>query len=122
MLVDVRGRVVRVCRNVTHLQHLNERNTEVQVGKVTADQTQAEHDTDGHNGATMARISTALQISGTQPQDYAGDSRVGARVHRDLVAGVQDGGETGQDLGHGGREHHVPCREEQGCNGWLESD
>lgn len=37
----------------TYLQHLNERNTEVKVGKVTADQTQTEHDTNGHNGTTI---------------------------------------------------------------------
>lgn len=40
-------------------------------------------------------------------------SRVSARSHRDLVTGVEDGGETGQNLGHGSGEHHMPCREEQ---------
>lgn len=39
----------------TDLQHLNERDTQVEVGKVTADERQAEHDTDGHNGAAVRR-------------------------------------------------------------------
>lgn len=37
-----------------YLQHLDEGHTEVEVGQVTANQTQTEHDTDGHNGATIA--------------------------------------------------------------------
>lgn len=45
-------------------------------------------------------------------------SRVGARVHGNLVARVQDGGELGQTLGHGSREDHVPCREEERCVGY----
>lgn len=36
-----------------YLQHLNERNTEVEIGQVTADERQAEHDTDGDNSATI---------------------------------------------------------------------
>lgn len=35
------------------LEHLNEGYTQVEVGEVTADQGQAEHDTDGHNGAAI---------------------------------------------------------------------
>jgi hypothetical protein len=41
--------------------------------------------------------------------------RISAGGHWDLVAGVQDGGELGQTLGHGSSEDHVPCREEKGC-------
>jgi hypothetical protein len=36
-----------------YLQHLDEGNTQVEVGQVTADQRQAEHDTDGHDSTTV---------------------------------------------------------------------
>lgn len=36
----------------THLKHLDEGNTQVEVSQVTADQTQTEHDTDRHNGTS----------------------------------------------------------------------
>ena len=77
--------------SVGGLQHLDEGHTEVQVGQVTTDQTQTEHDTNGNDGPA-----------------------VGGRGHRDLVAGVQDCGAASQNLGHRGSENHVPCCEEQG--------
>lgn len=40
-----------ILRNPTYLQHLDEGNTQVEVCQVTTDQTQTEHDTNGHNGA-----------------------------------------------------------------------
>lgn len=42
-------------------------------------------------------------------------SRISARGHGNLVTRVEDVGEASQNLGHGGGEHHVPCREEQRC-------
>jgi len=39
-------------------------------------------------------------------------SRVGVRVHRDLVTRVKVGGEAGQNLGHDGRKDHVPGGQE----------
>jgi hypothetical protein len=75
----------------THLEHLNEGDTEVQVCLVTADQTQTEEETYGHNGAQV---------------DFAG--------HGHLLSRVEDGGEPGEDLGHDGREDQMPCCEEDG--------
>jgi hypothetical protein len=75
----------------THLEHLNEGDTEVQVCLVTADQTQTEEETYGHNGAQV---------------DFAG--------HGHLLSRVEDGGEAGEDLGHDGREDQMPCCEEDG--------
>lgn len=40
-------------------------------------------------------------------------SRIGGRVHRNLVAGVKHGGEPGKNLGHCRGEHHVPGRQEE---------
>lgn len=39
-----------------YLQHLDKGNTEVEVGQVTADKRQAEHDTDGDNGTTIEQL------------------------------------------------------------------
>ena len=75
----------------THLEHLDEGDTEVQVCLVTADQTQTEEETNGHNGAQV---------------DFAG--------HGHFLSRVEDGGEAGEDLGHDGREDQMPCREEDG--------
>jgi hypothetical protein len=36
-----------------YLQHLDEGNTEVEIGQVTADERQAEHDTDWDNSTTV---------------------------------------------------------------------
>lgn len=44
------------------LEHLDEGDTQVEVGEVTADQGQAEHDTDGHNGAAVRVVPTISPI------------------------------------------------------------
>ena len=73
----------------TDLEHLDEGNTQVQVGLVTADQTQTEEQTDGDNGA-----------------------EVYAAGHGDLLSRVEDGGKAGEELGHDGREDQMPCCQE----------
>lgn len=50
---------------------------------------------------------------------YRSCSRIGGRVHRDLVAGVKHGSEPGEDLGHRRGEHHVPGGQEE--RWWLMS-
>jgi hypothetical protein len=104
-----------------YLQHLDEGNTEVEIGQVTADKRQAEHDTDGDNGTTIRDTSVSSNLPRSSPDtiyivDY---SRIGAGGHGDLVAGVQDGGELGQTLGHGSSEDHVPCCEEECCGSGI---
>jgi hypothetical protein len=63
----------------THLQHLDKCNTQIQVGLVTADQTQAEKDTNRDNR-----------------------SQVYAPRHGHLFPGVEDGGEASEELRHDG--------------------
>lgn len=36
-----------------YLDHLNKRDTEIKIGQISAYQTQAEEDADGHNGAQV---------------------------------------------------------------------
>lgn len=77
------------------LEHLDEGDTEVQVGQVAADQTQTEEDTDGHNGA-----------------------QVDAARHLDSLATIEEVGVAGQDLRHdrgkgqvvGSQDHGVAWR------------
>lgn len=44
------------------------------------------------------------------------DSHVGLGGHGDLVPRVEGGGALSHDLGHGGCEDHVPCRQEECCH------
>jgi hypothetical protein len=44
---------------------------------------------------------------------YRESSRIGGRVHGNLVTRVQHSGEPGEDLGHRRGEHHVPGGQEQ---------
>lgn len=44
---------------------------------------------------------------------HRGCSRIGGRVHWDLVAGVKHGSEPGENLGHRRCEHHVPGGQEE---------
>lgn len=44
---------------------------------------------------------------------YRGCSRIGGRVHRDLVARVKHGSEPGENLGHRRGEDHVPGGQEE---------
>lgn len=74
----------------TYLQHLNKRHTQIQIGDISTDQTEAEEQTDWKDG-----------------------SSVGFAVHRHLVSGIENGGELGQTLGHDCGEEHVPCRQEE---------
>lgn len=78
--------------SATHLEHLDEGNREVQVGLVTADQTQTEEYANGNDGA-----------------------EVDAAVHRHLLARVQDAGEASEGLGHDGRKGQMPSGQEDGC-------
>jgi len=75
----------------TYLEHLDERDAQVQVGHVAAHQTQAEGKADRNNG-----------------------SQVDATRHLDLLAPIQKGGGARQDLGHDGREGEMPCCQEDG--------
>lgn len=74
----------------SYLQHLNKRHTQIQIGDISTDQTEAEEQTNGKDG-----------------------SSVGFAVHRHLVSGIENGGEFGQTLGHDCGEEHVPCRQEE---------
>ena len=67
-----------------YLEHLDEGNTEVQVGQVTTDQTQAEEDTDGNDGTEV---------------DPAG--------HLDGLSSIEQSGVSGQQLCRDGREGQV---------------
>lgn len=74
-----------------YLEHLDERDAQVQVGHVAAHQTQAEGEANGDNG----------------PQ-------VNAARHLNLLAPIQEGGSARQDLGHNCREGEMPCCQEDG--------
>lgn len=74
----------------SYLQHLDKRHTQIQIGDISTDQTEAEEQTNGKDG-----------------------SSVGFAVHRHLVSGIENGREFGQTLGHHGGEEHVPCRQEE---------
>ena len=76
-----------------YLEHLNERDREVQVGDVTANKRKREHDTNGDDSAQV---------------DLSG--------HGNLLARVQDSGEAGKTLGHQSRETQVPCCKDNGCS------
>lgn len=74
----------------SYLQHLNKRHTQIQIGDISTDQTEAEEQTNGKDG-----------------------SSVGFAVHRHLVSGIENGRKLGQTLGHDRGEEHVPCRQEE---------
>lgn len=77
---------------VAYLQHLDERDREVEVSHVSADEREGEHDANGDNGAQV-------HLAG----------------HGDLLARIKNGGEAGEDLGHESRETQMPCCQD---NGW----
>jgi hypothetical protein len=79
-----------------YLEHLDERDGEVQVGHVTANERQREHDTDGDNSAQVDLAS-----------------------HGNLLARVEDAGEASEALGHQGRKAQMPCGEDDGCSKLL---
>lgn len=74
----------------SYLQHLNKRHTQIEIGDISTDQTEAEEQTNGKDG-----------------------SSVGFAVHRHLVSGIENGRKFGQTLGHDRGEEHVPCRQEE---------
>lgn len=71
--------VVGVKRGVLYLQHLDERNAQVEVCLVTTDQTQAEEETDGQDSAQI---------------DFAS--------HLDRLSAIEEGRGSGEDLCHQG--------------------
>lgn len=73
----------------TYLEHLDESDTQVQVGHISANQTQTEEETDGNNGAQV---------------DTAG------HLHR--LTTIEQSSGAGQNLGHQSRECQVPCCED----------
>lgn len=73
---------------------------------------------------TMARLYTNPPVSDREFESdyshasysilhYRGCSRIGGRVHRDLVARVKHGSEPGENLGHRRGEDHVPGGQEE---------
>ena len=70
----------------THLEHLDESDTQIQICHVTADQAQTEEDTNWEDGA-----------------------EVHTTGHFDGLAAIQQVGGSGKKLGHDGREGQVPC-------------
>lgn len=73
----------------SHLKHLNKGDREVEVGQVTANQGQGEHDTDWDDSA-----------------------QVDSASHWDLLPRVQNSGESSETLGHDGRKSQMPCCED----------
>lgn len=73
------------------LEHLDEGDREVEVGQVTADQTQAEEDTNGHNG-----------------------SQVYAARHLNRLSAIEHSRPAGHDLGNDGGKGEVVSRENDG--------
>ena len=76
---------------IAHLEHLDERDGEVEVGHVAANELQREQDTDRDNGAQV---------------DLSG--------HGDLLARIEDSGEASETLGHQSRKAQMPCCEDDG--------
>lgn len=74
-----------------HLEHLNKCNTEIQICHITADQTQTEEETNGHN---RAEVNTAS--------------------HLDSLSAIKKGCSASENLGHESRKSQVPCREDNG--------
>lgn len=71
----------------TNLEHLNEGNTEVEIGQVSADQAQAEEEANGHDSP-----------------------EVDAPCHLDCLATVKESGVASKNLGHNGCKRQVVGR------------
>lgn len=69
----------------THFQHLDKRNTEIQVRFVSTNQAQAKEEADGEDGSEV---------------DLAG--------HLDRLAAIEEGRGPRENLGHAGCEDHMP--------------
>ena len=85
------------CSAETYLKHLNERNAQIQVCQISADQTQAEEQSNGHNC-----------------------SQVHLSSHRDFLSAIKKGCCAGQDLCHHGCKDKMPCCQENGII-WISS-
>lgn len=75
------------------LEHLDESNAKVQVGDITADQTQAEKETDGNDSTEVDTTS-----------------------HLDGLAAIKQCCGTREDLGHERCESQMPCCQDNRCN------
>jgi len=74
---------------VSHLEHLDEGNGEVEVCEVTADERQREHDTDWDDGA-----------------------QVYSAGHWNLLPRIQYSCKSSETLGHNSRKGQMPCCED----------
>ena len=71
--------------SLSHLEHLNKGNTEIEIGHITTDQAQAEEQTDGNNG-----------------------TEVNPTGHLDCFPAIKEGSCTRENLGHEGRKGQMP--------------
>ena len=76
---------------MTDLEHLNESDTEVEVGHVTTDQRQAEEEANRHNG-----------------------TQVDSTGHLDILSSIKEGGGSSQDLGHESAKSQMPGGQDDG--------
>lgn len=83
--------------SIGYLEHLDEGNTQIEIGLVATDQTEGEEEADGDDGAEV---------------DAAG--------HLDLLATIEQAGGPGEDLGHERGKGQMPCCQDDGCRVWLE--
>ena len=72
-----------------YLEHLNESNTEVEVHEVTADQTQAEEDTDGDDGTEVDPAGHLNSLASIEKGGIAGK-----QLRRDGCEGQMVGGQN----------------------------
>ena len=72
-----------------YLEHLNESNTEVEVREVTADQTQAEEDTDGDDGTEVDPAGHLNSLASIKKGGIAGK-----QLRRDGCEGQMVGGQN----------------------------
>ena len=72
-----------------YLEHLNESNTEVEVREVTADQTQAEEDTDGDDGTEVDPAGHLNSFASIEKGGIAGK-----QLRRDGCEGQMVGGQN----------------------------
>ena len=75
----------------THLEHLDEGNTEVQVGQVTANQTQAEEDTNGDDGTEVDPAGHLDGLSSIEPSGVSGEQLRRDSREGQVISGQDDG-------------------------------
>ena len=74
-----------------YLEHLNESNTEVEVREVTADQTQAEEDTDGDDGTEVDPAGHLDGLSSIEPSGISGEQLRRDSREGQVISGQDDG-------------------------------